>query len=232
MARRVVEAECARVGAEMLPAGTIDVTARGVDWTVAHHTASVSGLRLEIELQLLGGYQEENLRVALRAVEALREHGLDILDEAVVEGLRDATWPGRFEIVRRNPIVVLEGAHNLAGAERLAADIVSRVPDRAHRHLLLGVLADKDAGGMLDVLGPAFRHIALCQSSSPRALPVADLREFATARGLDVAWYHSVAEALGAILPTLCEADVLVVAGSLTVVAEARQGLTEGRWRR
>ena len=230
--QRVVAAECARVGAEMLPSGTIDVTARETDWTSAHYTAGVSGRRLEIELPLPGRYQEENLRVVLRAVDALREKGLDIPDDAIVEGLREVTWPGRFEIVHRDPIIVLEGAHNPAGAERLAADIVARVPDPARRHLLFGVLGDKNAREMLDVLGPAFGSIALCQSSSPRALPVTELRQLTAARALDTAWYHSVAEALEGILPTLCKADVLVVAGSLTVVAEARQGLTEERWRR
>ena len=231
-ARDVVLAECTAVGAESVPAESIDVERVGADWDVARYRATLSGRGIEFDLPLLGGYQKENLRIVLRAIEILREQGRRVTDEAVVEGLHAVEWPGRFEVLRRNPTVVLEGAHNVDGARRLAADIASRVPDRARRHLLFGVLEDKDAEGMLDALAPIFGRLALCESSSPRALPAAELQERAEARGLDSAWYHSLDEALAEVLPSLGEGDVLVVAGSLTVVAEARQGLMEGRWRR
>ena len=231
-ARDVVLDECEAVGAEPMITDRTDVERVGIDWDSARYRATLSGREIELGLPLLGGYQEENLRIVLRAVEILRGQGLRVMDEAVVEGLRDVRWPGRFEVLRRNPTIVLEGAHNVDGARRLAADIASRVPERVRRHLLFGVLEDKDADGMLDALAPVFGRLALCESSSPRALPAAQLQERAEARGLETTWYHSVDEALAEVLPSLDEDDVLVVAGSLTVVAEARQGLMEGRWKR
>ena len=229
---KIVSGECENVGAIAVSAEDTDVVRTSVDWDAARYRATLSGRGIEIELPLLGGYQLENLRLVLRTIELLREQGLIVPDQAVVEGLRTVEWPGRFEVVRRAPTIVLEGAHNVAGARVLATDIASMVPEQAHRHVVFGVLADKDARGMLDALVPAFGRIALCQSESPRALRVRELHERAAARSLGVAWYHSVDEAMEAVLPSLGEADVLVVAGSLTVVAEARRGLMEGRWKR
>jgi len=228
----VVSTECEQVGAATVATEGIDLVRTSVDWEAARYRATLAGEEIEVELPLLGGYQLENLRVVLRAIELLRDRGARVSDDALIVGLREVEWPGRFEVVQRDPTIVLEGAHNAAGARRLARDIALQVPDRSRRHLAFGALADKDAEGMLDALAPAFSEIVLCQSASPRAVPAQELHERAAARGLDATWYHSVDEALEAVIPSLGEADVLVVAGSLTVVAEARRDLMEGRWER
>ena len=137
-------------------------------------------------------------------------------------------WPGRFEVVRRRPNVVLEGAHNVAGAKQLAEDVEAFIPNRDERHLLLGVLADKDVEGIGRALAGAFDRATLCASKSPRALPVDRLRGVVGGLFLQSTCYDSVVGALGGLLPTLADGDTLVVAGSLTIVAEARRWFEEG----
>ena len=228
-ALRVVLDECELVKAVPVSSEEITVERVRVDWGAAHYR--VTGFPGRIALPLLGGYQAENLRLVLAAVGVLRKTGFRIPNEAVVEGLRTVRWPGRFEVVHRRPIAVLDGAHNVAGAEALAADVAAFVPNRERRHLLFGVLADKDVSGIARALVPSFSRASLTASRSARAVPGEELR----ARLLEFAgplpWYDSVERALDDLFPSLeCE-DVLVVAGSLSIVAEARRWFTEGRWR-
>jgi len=226
-AKAVLLAECDEVGTSPTPAAGIRVERVAVDWECATYRVARPGLPETIELGLLGGYQLENLRLVLRGIEFLRQSGLEIPEAAIASGLRAARWPGRFEVVRRRPNVVLEGAHNEAGAARLAVDVEAFVPDRGERHLLLGALADKDVEGMGRALAVAFDRAALCASNSPRALPVDRLRDAVGGLFLYSTWYDSVVGALEGLLPALTGEDTLVVAGSLTVVAEARRWFEE-----
>ena len=226
-AEAVLLAECEDVGATPISAAELDVERTHVDWETATYRVTRPGFSESIELGLLGGYQRENLRLVLGVIEILRGRGFDVPEAAVLEGLRGARWPGRFEVVRRRPHVVLEGAHNVAGAERLATDIETFVPERSQRHLLLGVLADKDVEGISRALAGAFDRVTLCASESSRALPVDRLSAVAGGLFLQSTWYDSVVGALEELAPALTDADTLVVAGSLTVVSEARRWFEE-----
>ncbi len=226
-AEAVVLAECEEVGALPIPAAGIDVDRTRVDWEGATYRVDRPGFPDSLQLRLLGGYQRANLRLVLGAIERLRDHGFDVPQAAVAGGLRAVRWPGRFEVVRRRPNVVLEGAHNVAGAEWLVKDLGALAPDRSRRQLVLGVLADKDAVGIGRALAAVFDRAALCASESPRALPVARLREAVGGFFLQSACYDSVVGALEELVPALDDEDTLVVAGSLTVVAEARRWFKE-----
>ncbi len=228
-AEAAVLAECEDVGASPISATGIDVDRTRVDWESAAYRVVHPGFPGTIELGLLGGYQRENLRLVLGGIEVLRRCGFDLPETAVLEGLRTVRWPGRFEVVRRRPNVVLEGAHNVAGAEWLVEDVEVFVPDRSRRQLVLGVLADKDVEGIGGALAGAFDRAALCASASPRALPVDRLREVVGGLFLQSTCYDSVVGALEGVVPALADGDTLVVAGSLTVVAEARRWFEEVR---
>ena len=227
-AHHVVERECASVGAELLSDSDVDLVREPDRGSLAVYRVDGDELPSLVELGLLGGYQEENLRVALRAILALRLTGLTLPEEAILEGLRTVSWPGRMEIVRRSPTVFLEGAHNVSAAAALARDVERLAPDRGRRNLLFGAFADKDVAGMLDVLVPAFDRIAVAPPASPRALPVEDLARLLDERGARHACYDSIELALRTELASAGEGDVWFVAGSLTVVAEAREVLEGG----
>jgi dihydrofolate synthase / folylpolyglutamate synthase len=221
-AEAVVRAECASVGASLHKAITIPLTPAGFDWNGSAYSVRQSGLPSRITLPLLGSYQAENLRVVLRAVELLRKAGIEIPSRAVDAGLTTVQWPGRFEVVERSPIVVLDGAHNLPGARALAAAIEERVPDCDRRHLLFGILADKEVEPICRTLLPVFSRVTVTASSSHRALPVEALVAICRDLGVSARFAPTVPAGVAAALGALRAQDVLTIAGSLTLVAEAR----------
>ncbi len=227
-AAAVVEAECAAVGAPLVSAEEVAVSSGFRDLDRAEYTVHGADLPAKVELGLIGGYQRENLQLVLRAVQILRASGFAIPSDAVSEGLASTCWPGRAEVVRRRPTVILEGAHNVAGAEQLVRDVARWAPDRDRRWLVLGVLADKDVDGIVQSLVPLFPRVAVCRSSSPRALPVSELCARLGEHCAESACYDSVKEAVRETLARARPEDVVVVTGSLTVVAEARRELCLG----
>jgi len=174
----------------------------GRDWRL-------DGLRLP----LLGVYQPSNALVALAAA-----HELGVSDAAAREGLARARWPGRFEILRaRERTVVLDGAHNPAGAQALAASLAEWFGDTPVT-LIFGALRDKDARGMLQALAPRARRLILTASSSPRAAPPQALRAVLPGTtAVELAGSASEALALAAREP---RTPILCIAGSLSLLGD------------
>jgi len=227
-AERVVAAVCAGLGAEPLRSDSVTVGRVARDWEKAVYDVRGEGLPDRVVIPLLGGYQAANLRLALSALQVLRRRGLRLPDEAILSGLASVRWPGRFEVVAREPAIVLDGAHNLPGALALADEVRDWFPDREARHLLFGALADKEVGPMMDALFPLFPRVTLTRSRSPRALPVGDLLAACPRVDPPPASSGSVEEGLALARWALRSQDALVVTGSLTVVAEARAVLVGG----
>jgi dihydrofolate synthase / folylpolyglutamate synthase len=166
------------------------VLAEGVDFGVLQRVPAVGGQMLRLEgvraqydevfLPLYGAHQGQNAAVALAAVEALT--GGDALDAEVVnEAFGQATAPGRLEVIRRSPTIVLDAAHNPHGAEASAAALEDSF-DFNPLVGVVGVMADKDVEGLLAAYEHVFAEIVCTQNSTPRALPAEELAE--TARGI------------------------------------------------
>ena len=214
-AEAVLRARAAAVGVPLLMEGdqlSVRVRARetaaqlidcaGPDWRL-------DGLRLP----LLGVYQPSNALVAVAAARVL-----GVSDAAAREGLARACWPGRFQVFpARDRVAVLDGAHNPAGAQALAASLAAWFAD-APVTLVFGALRDKDARGMLSALVPRVRRLILTASSSPRAASPETLRAAAPS---DV-----VAELAGSVPQALALAareprtPVLCIAGSLSLLGD------------
>ncbi|MEM9351387.1 MAG: folylpolyglutamate synthase/dihydrofolate synthase family protein [Planctomycetota bacterium] len=114
------------------------------------------------ELAMVGQHQAANAAAAVAALGELRDRGWSVPDEAIVDGLRQTSLPGRFEIVEGSPTVVLDAAHNMPSAEALAATLESlRCPPG--RVLLYAGTREKDIRGMVRALLPAFRHVVVTQ---------------------------------------------------------------------
>jgi dihydrofolate synthase/folylpolyglutamate synthase len=152
------------------------------------------------------------------------------LDEGVVRaGFESVTSPGRLEVVRRAPTVVVDAAHNTPGARALAAAVTDSFAF-SHAVGVVGILADKDAAGILAALTPVLDEIVITRSTSPRAIPVQDLAQIASAVFGDDRVH--VVERLDAALERAIElAEVgspagvgagVLVTGSVTVAGEAR----------
>jgi dihydrofolate synthase/folylpolyglutamate synthase len=179
------------------------------------------GWRLaDVECGLLGVYQPGN---ALLAAAAARELGAE--ETAIRAGLRGARWPGRFQILRRDPVVILDGAHNPAGARALAASLRAYFPGRPVT-FVLGVMGDKDAGGILEALRPLATRIILTASANPRAAAPETLRALLPGAGAEIA--PSPPEALAAALADGPGA-LVCVAGSLSLVGDVLAAVGDGQ---
>ncbi len=233
-AAEVLLRRAAEVGATVAREGLeFGVLARGV--AVGGQVMTLKGLGgvyEDLELPLHGRHQAQNAACALAAVEAFLGGGRDRLDPEVVRaGFAQADSPGRLEVVRRSPTVLLDGAHNLAGAQAL----VEALGEAFAFDVLVGVagvLDDKDASGILATLEPVLDAIVITQSSSPRALPADELAALA----VDV--FGSDRVEVAARLDDAIDAGVrlaerdapglgagVLVTGSLVTVGEARRML-------
>jgi dihydrofolate synthase/folylpolyglutamate synthase len=190
----------------------LHVTPRGFTLDAQRVDLAGPGWRMtDVACGLLGVYQPGN---ALLAAAAARELGAD--EAAIREGLRGTRWPGRFQIFRRDPLTILDGAHNPASARALAASLRAYFPGRPVT-FVIGILADKDAGGILAALRPLASRIVLTASTNPRAAAPAALR--ALLPGARVETAGSPKEALARARPD--EPDGLVcVAGSLSLIGD------------
>lgn len=224
----IVHTECEAVGATLKSLDDITVTRMSRDWDAVVYEVDWGSEVRKLSLPLIGSVQRDNLKLVLGAIRELRARGFDVPDAAVIDGLQSVRWPGRLEVVRTCPTIVLDGAHNEAAVKALATDVRDLVPDPKHRFLLYGALADKDVDAALTALRTVFSSIGLCTSSSPRALPTTQLAETAGTHFPQVTLYHTIADGIESWLVDAGVNDVLVITGSLTVVGEARRWLLEG----
>ncbi len=171
-------------------------------------------------IPLLGRHQIVNASVALSALDTLRQAGLVFTPDAVERGLRTVEWPGRMQVLSREPLVVTDGAHNGESAQRLAATLREWFPGRDWT-LVFGASSDKDFAAMFDALLPLAGHTVLTRAHTVRAADVELLTQLATARGARVEMAADVAEALDLALAAPGGHRGVVVTGSLFVVAEA-----------
>ena len=223
----IVYAECEETGAVLKTVDGIDLKRLSRNWDGAVFQAKWDGKVRRLGIPLIGSAQADNLRLVLGAITELRARGFEIPENAVVEGLRSVQWPGRFEVIRKDPTIVLDGAHNPAAIRALASDVVDLIPHPERRFLLYGSLSDKDVDTALAALRDAFPAIGICASDGPRALPLDQLFEVAQGHFQGIVQYHSIAEGIESWMSRANAEDVLVITGSLTVVGEARRWLME-----
>jgi dihydrofolate synthase/folylpolyglutamate synthase len=175
---------------------------------------------------LLGEHQLINATVVVATMEKLRQRGINIPEVSVHEGLRQVRWPGRLEILGRNPLVVVDCAHNADSAAKLKASIKKLF---AYRHLVLifGASSDKDIEGMMRELFPLADQVIVTQARHPRAMDSAALKEKALLLGREVRASDSVAGALSLALETADPQDLICATGSIFVVAEVQEAWAE-----
>lgn len=189
----------------------------------------IAGRYEEVFLSLLGAHQADNALMAVAAAEALLGDGERALDgELLSAALGSVTSPGRAEVVRQSPTVIVDAAHNPAGALTLVETV--RENFRFTRTVgLIGILEEKDAEQILAVLEPLLDHVVITRSSSPRAIPADQLAEIARDvfededRVLEV---PALPDAIQ-VAVDLAESDGdqfggVVAAGSVTLAAEVR----------
>ncbi len=177
-------------------------------------------------LRLIGSHQVQNAALALGAVELLRRRGLILPEPAVRRALRGVTWPGRLEVVAGDRPVILDGAHNRPGAAVLAGALRELGIKRAV--FVVGVFADKDISGMMRAFAPLMAEVVPVAAQGGRAAPAEVVAQAARAVAGGEVFVHpgqTLARGMATGLRAARAADALVVTGSLSTVAMAREWL-------
>jgi dihydrofolate synthase/folylpolyglutamate synthase len=171
---------------------------------------------------LVGRHQLTNAALALGTVELLGDKGFKVDERAVVEGLRKTHWEGRLELLQHNPMLLVDGAHNPAGAATLRRALKN---DFSYRRLWLifGVLGDKDYRAMVKRLFPLADKVILTRPDNDRALPLDVLLPTARAFHRNVEVFENPGDALQQALSKAGENDLVCVAGSLYLVGEIKK---------
>jgi dihydrofolate synthase/folylpolyglutamate synthase len=212
---------------------------RDVDFGVRENSLAVGGrlvdlytptrLYEDVLLALHGAHQADNAALALMCTEAFVEGPVD--RDVVADAFASVHSPGRLEVVRRSPLVILDGAHNVAGAEALRAAL-SEAFASGPRTLVVGLLREKEPHEMLAAVGiDEAARLVVCPPPSGRALDPRSVAAAAIELGLPetaVEVTESVAEAVSVALLSTPDEGQVVVTGSLYVVGAARSILVRG----
>jgi len=175
----------------------------------------------DLWLPLLGPHQAENAVAAVLAVEALRDWGVEVSKEQVRDGLAKVRWPGRLEVLGREPLLLADGAHNEESAARLRETLTGDL-GFSEATFVVGVSKDKDTAGIERQLRPMARRLIATSSRHPRALAAEQVATAFSPDGLRASPVASVPAAVDAALAEAGRDGLICVVGSLFVAAEAR----------
>lgn len=178
-----------------------------------------------LRLPLAGAYQMKNAAVAITALEGLRRKGWRIPNAAIRNGLAAVRWPGRFEVLRRSPVFLLDGAHNAHGIAAAAESLRVLFPGQK-LVFLLGILADKDVDRMLDLLAPLARQVFTVRPDSPRALTAEALCGLLEARGIPTQVCDTVEAGVAAAVRAAGPDGAACAMGSLYFSGDVRRAVT------
>lgn len=180
-----------------------------------------------VAISLAGSYQIKNAALALEGVEALRKLGYALSDQQVREGLLHTAWRGRFTTLRRDPTVIIDGAHNPAAALELKESLERYFPGKT-LYFVMGMFKDKDYAQVIDLTAPLARHIITVETpGNPRAMPARELAEAVGKVNPSVEWADSVAHGIEKALAMAGKEDAVIVFGSLSFLGEAADAVNE-----
>ena len=182
------------------------------------------GSRKALELPLLGEHQLHNASVVLSIADALMEKGWNITEDHIRAGLRDVTWPGRFHIVRRDPLFIVDGGHNPQCLESLVQNIIDYLPGRRIIGLT-GVLADKDYGEMYKPTLPYITKFVCITPPSDRKLESAELARHLRAAGADAQAAESIPQGVALARQLAGDDGVVLCFGSLYSIGTIYESL-------
>ncbi len=172
------------------------------------------------EIPLLGKHQLDNATAVIATMDVLRarDKSLDVSPRAIRDGMRLTQWPGRFEILRADPPIIVDGAHNVDSINKLAATLAEVFPGKRWV-VVFGCYKDKDAEGMLKALSGRVTRWILTQVDNPRALPVERLLDLAKEQHLRAAALANLRDAMDAVINSN---DAVCITGSVALVGAAR----------
>lgn len=190
------------------------------DFSLEGQTFSYKGWR-GLRIPLVGAYQMNNAAVVLETVEVLRQRGWNISDEAVRQGLADTRWPARFEVLRRDPVFIVDGGHNPHGIRATAESLRRLFPGRKIT-FVTGVMADKDVEHILGLIVPLADQFFTVRPDNPRAMDAGELARRIEAMGAKATACASVRDGVDRAIQAEGPHGVACALGSLYMSGEVR----------
>ncbi|MBR1845190.1 MAG: bifunctional folylpolyglutamate synthase/dihydrofolate synthase [Oscillospiraceae bacterium] len=177
----------------------------------------------QLRLPLLATYQPYNAAMAVTAAQCLREKGWHISKHDIRQGIETVRWPGRFELLRKNPPFLLDGSHNPHGIRATAESLALRYPGRKFV-FLMGVMADKDVPAMIQAVAPLAQSFVTVTPDNPRAMPAEDLAALiGSVTHLPVTACDAIPVGVAAALEQSGAAGAVCALGSLYFSGQIRQ---------
>lgn len=175
----------------------------------------------DYKLTILGEHQIRNAVVAIEALNVLDHKGMRIPHDALKKGLLMAKWPGRFEILSHDPMVVIDGAHNFQGVQILSGNLKKYFGDRKVI-FIMGVLKDKSYIEMVEEILPLAKSFVTITVDSERALSGEDLSDLIEDEGCEAIYCESVPLAIEKALAIRTDEEIICAFGSLYYIQEVR----------
>ena len=182
------------------------------------------GARKNLFLPLLGDHQLHNAAVVLSVADTLIEEGWKISEQNIRDGLRDVRWPGRFDIMRRDPLFIIDGGHNPQCIEALVKNIQDYLPGKK-LVVLTGVLADKDYVDMYQPVMPYVQQFICVTPPNPRKLDADKLAAYLESTGIPASPYAEIADGVKAAIEAAGKDGVVLCFGSLYMIGSIKDAL-------
>lgn len=179
-----------------------------------------------LTIPLRGEHQLSNAALALAAIELGEKKGFRVDDAAIYAGLKNTCWEARLEIMQKNPLFLLDGAHNPAGIDALCCSLKK---DFSFRRLIIifGALADKDYRRMLEKIVPLASSVILTQIKAKRAVPVSDLMRAVNKIGYEAIATENVNQAITQAITMAGKEDLICATGSFYLAGEIKQAFRD-----
>lgn len=175
----VVEKVCKEEGADLIVSknSSIEIKKSNLNNQVFDAVDYMGNRYEDLKIRMIGRHQTKNALLALNIAAYLMENRLadKLSREVIYSGLLKSKWPGRMEILMDSPLFMIDGAHNLDGAQSLVGEIDRLLGDEWDKTLIIGLLADKDVDGIVKLLVPRFDRVIVTLPNNPRAMDVEEL---------------------------------------------------------
>ena len=227
-AASVINDICREKRAKVVQVGK-DITWHKTGGDLYHQSLAIESKtsKYQVDIPLLGDFQLENAATAVAALEILTSEGFDISDTDLAQGFGRVKWPGRFHIMQENPLVLVDGAHNVASMRGLISNIKEYFSCK-RIFLVFGTSCDKDIAGMINELVALSPQVIVTRAGHSRAAPLSTLAEEFSRRGIEPEIIETISEAISRALSIADRKDIVCVTGSLFVVAETLDYFSRG----
>src|SRR6266404_819188 len=193
----------------------------------SEYLLEVMGEEILVETSLLGRHQLRNVALAIAAAEELAKQQLPVTAESIARGIRETRWPGRFQVIPAKngwPEIVLDVAHNPAGAWALRSALSSRYENR-QMIFVFGAMRDKAIGEISEILFPLSERVIATSADNPRSATPEEIRNAACRSNTEIEVAPAVVSGLERARALAGQDAIVVVTGSIYVVGEAMQAL-------